>query len=133
MLGWESKMDPSLCVLRAGIGSCVCVLCETVGQGPARVRHYLVPGRPRLVVRLATMVGSGNALTDCQLLWLVVEVVRSSCTAGTLVPGYHGTMVHTLVLTPLSIKIVVPDEKVTQKSVHNPCFEPNEQPFGGHK
>ena len=94
MLKWESKMDPSLCVLRAGIGSCVCVLCETVGQGPARVRHYLVPGRPRLVVRLATMVGSGNALTDCQLLWLVVEVVRSSCTAGTLVPGYH--MVHAL-------------------------------------
>ena len=102
MLGWESKMDPSLCVLRAGIGSCVCVLCETVGQDPARVRHYLVPGRPRLVVRLATMVGSGNALTDCQLLWLVVEVVRSSCTAEPAEVlfvlwysctrlGYHGT------------------------------------------
>ena len=69
----------------------VCCVRRSDSQGPARARHYLVPGRPRLVVRLATMVGSGNALTDCQLLWLVVEVVRSSCTAGTLVPGYHGT------------------------------------------
>ena len=63
------------------------VLCETVGQGPALSGTR----QTETGIRLATMVGSGNALTDCQLLWLVVEVVRSSCTAGTLVSGYHGT------------------------------------------
>ena len=60
-----------------------------------------------------------------QLLTCHVNTSLSSCSHGLF--DFLNTC-----FDPFRIKIGVPDMKVTQKSVHNLCFEPNERLFGGH-
>ena len=58
-----------------------------------------------------------------QLFTCHVNTCLSSCSHG-LFDGLNTCF------DPFRIKIGVPDMKVTQKSVHNLCFEPNERLFG---